>query len=269
MSPEQARGKPVDKRSGHLGVRLRALRDADGPARVRRRRRRRTRSPRFFAASPTGRRCPAATPGSVRRLLRRCLAKDRERRLPRDRRRADRHRRRAGLHAASDVVGCRVVRDNRAQWRRACRGPSRSQVSPRRRRHAHAVGAVATGAVAGTAASQRRTRRGRVAVDSRRSPRHPFAGRRRCVRVHAAAGRRQSPSSTSGGSTSCRPTPVVGDRRRQHPVLFAGRPVDRVFRRRQAEEDSRRTEAQPSRSVTRDRSRRHMGRGRHDRFQAT
>ena len=29
MSPEQARGKPVDKRDRHLGVRLRALRDAD------------------------------------------------------------------------------------------------------------------------------------------------------------------------------------------------------------------------------------------------
>ena len=35
MSPEQARGKAVDKRSGHLGVRLRALRDADRAARVR------------------------------------------------------------------------------------------------------------------------------------------------------------------------------------------------------------------------------------------
>ena len=32
MSPEQARGKTVDKRSGHLGVRLRALRDADRKA---------------------------------------------------------------------------------------------------------------------------------------------------------------------------------------------------------------------------------------------
>ncbi len=30
MSPEQARGQPVDKRDGHLGVRVRAVRDADG-----------------------------------------------------------------------------------------------------------------------------------------------------------------------------------------------------------------------------------------------
>ena len=34
MSPEQARGKPVDKRSRHLGVWLRALRDAHGNAGV-------------------------------------------------------------------------------------------------------------------------------------------------------------------------------------------------------------------------------------------
>ena len=39
MSPEQARGQAVDKRDGHLGVRLRALRDAHGQARVRGRRR--------------------------------------------------------------------------------------------------------------------------------------------------------------------------------------------------------------------------------------
>ena len=37
MSPEQARGKAVDKRDRHLGVRLRALRDADRAHRVRRR----------------------------------------------------------------------------------------------------------------------------------------------------------------------------------------------------------------------------------------
>ena len=30
MSPEQARGKAVDKKSRHLGIRLRAVRDADG-----------------------------------------------------------------------------------------------------------------------------------------------------------------------------------------------------------------------------------------------
>ena len=41
MSPEQAKGKPVDKRTRHLGVRLRALRDARRPARLRGRRRQR------------------------------------------------------------------------------------------------------------------------------------------------------------------------------------------------------------------------------------
>ena len=41
MSPEQARGKAVDRRARHLGVRLRALRDAHRQAGVRRRGRRR------------------------------------------------------------------------------------------------------------------------------------------------------------------------------------------------------------------------------------
>ena len=36
MAPEQARGKPVDKRSGHLGVRVRAVRDAHRQESVRR-----------------------------------------------------------------------------------------------------------------------------------------------------------------------------------------------------------------------------------------
>ena len=35
MSPEQARGKPVDRAHGHLGLRLRALRVPHGPSRVR------------------------------------------------------------------------------------------------------------------------------------------------------------------------------------------------------------------------------------------
>ena len=38
MSPEQARGKAVDKRDGHLGVWLRAVRTAHGETGVSRRR---------------------------------------------------------------------------------------------------------------------------------------------------------------------------------------------------------------------------------------
>ena len=41
MSPEQAKGKAADKRERHLGIRLRAVRDAGGPARLRRRGRQR------------------------------------------------------------------------------------------------------------------------------------------------------------------------------------------------------------------------------------
>ena len=74
MAPEQARGQPVDKRARHLGVRLRALRDADRPPRVRGRRRHRhrwrrsRRRARLDALPADARRAP--------RLLRRCLEKD-------------------------------------------------------------------------------------------------------------------------------------------------------------------------------------------------
>ena len=34
MSPEQAKGQRVDRTHGYLGVRLRAVRDADGPSGV-------------------------------------------------------------------------------------------------------------------------------------------------------------------------------------------------------------------------------------------
>ena len=80
MSPEQARGQIVDKRDRHLGVRLRALRDADG-------------TPPFAGETvtdtlaailehkPDWTKLPAATPAAVRRLLERCLAKDPRQRM--------------------------------------------------------------------------------------------------------------------------------------------------------------------------------------------
>ncbi len=82
MSPEQARGKPVDKRTRHLGIRLCALRDAHRPAAVRRPRTSPRSSRGSSSTSRTSMRCLASTPAPVRRLLRRCLEKDRRKRLP-------------------------------------------------------------------------------------------------------------------------------------------------------------------------------------------
>ena len=67
---------------GRLGVRVRALRNADRAARVSRATTCRRRfSPRVLKAEPDWRRLPAETPPAIRRLLRRCLQKDRKHRL--------------------------------------------------------------------------------------------------------------------------------------------------------------------------------------------
>ena len=93
MSPEQARGQAGRQADGHLGVRLRALRDADGAACLRRRdgvRRHRGQSSR---PNRIGRRCRPRPQQPVRALLARCLAKDSRAAAPRDCRCAVRSRR--------------------------------------------------------------------------------------------------------------------------------------------------------------------------------
>ena len=81
MSPEQARGKPVDTPHRHLGVRLRALRNADRATHVCAAMACPTSWPRCWRESPIWRRCRPRRPPSIRRLLRRCLEKDPTKRL--------------------------------------------------------------------------------------------------------------------------------------------------------------------------------------------
>ena len=77
MSPEQAKGRAGRQAQRHLGVRLRALRDAHRHGARSTARTSATRSRRSCAASPTGRALPARLAAAIRRLLRRCLEKDR------------------------------------------------------------------------------------------------------------------------------------------------------------------------------------------------
>ena len=81
MSPEQARGQGRRQARRHLGLRLRALRDADGPACLRRRRRVRTRSPRVVEREPDFDALSPCGTGRVRQTLRVCLRKDPKQRV--------------------------------------------------------------------------------------------------------------------------------------------------------------------------------------------
>ena len=71
-------GRQADR---HLGVRLRVVRDVDGPAGVRRRRDVADTIAAVLEREPDWSALPAKTPVSVRRLLHRCLEKDPKRRL--------------------------------------------------------------------------------------------------------------------------------------------------------------------------------------------
>ena len=81
MAPEQARGKAGRQARGHLGVRRRALRDADRPARVRGRRRDRRRSRAVLEREPDWRRCRQRRRRACVGCSARCLEKDPKQRL--------------------------------------------------------------------------------------------------------------------------------------------------------------------------------------------
>ena len=80
MSPEQARGKAVDKRTDiwAFGCVLYEMLDRQARVRGRRRFRHAGRGP---AGEPDWAELPAEAPASIRKLLRRCVEKDRKRRL--------------------------------------------------------------------------------------------------------------------------------------------------------------------------------------------
>ena len=80
MSPEQARGRAGRQTDRHLGVRLRALRDAVRPARVRADSTTDTLA-KVLQHEPEWRALPPETPQSIRELVARCLQKDQRLRL--------------------------------------------------------------------------------------------------------------------------------------------------------------------------------------------
>ena len=238
MSPEQARGKVVDKRTDiwALGCvlyeMLTGLRPFGGDdvtdtiaAVVR--------------ADLDWSKLPADTPTAVRRLLRRCLEKDRMRRLSDA---AD-----AGLeidealspvagdaslehaaHPASATVG--------AGWRRVLPWTSTGALAAGLAVGTYALGAVAEAVTAAAGARERPTGRGRVAGGRWRRRHEPLARRLR----HRVRGAERRGDTAPALCATAHPTAghsFVGDRGRRQPVLFTGRPVDRVFRGRQAQED--------------------------------
>ena len=234
----------------HLGVRVRALRDADRPPRVRGRRRVRHARGGSESASPTGARC---RPRRRRRSAGCCAAVSQ----------------RTAKRRLRDIGDARLEIDERA---RAEPQPASAQ---RRRRRGDAsarlvvglalVVALAAAALCVWALRPTSPRRPRCAS---RSPR-----RRRPIRCRwrfRPTGRRLSSWRRPKASRGCgcvRWIPVGaavdGDRRCDISVLVAGQPVHRVLCGRQAQADRYRRRI-GQRSRTRLAARRYVEPGRHD-----
>ena len=239
MAPEQAQGPVGRQARGHLGVRRRALRDAHRPAARSTAKTSPICSPRCSARTSTWTRCRPDIPPRLRRA-------DPALPVARSEAASARHRRRAP----------RCSTDPRRARRRGRGSPVAS--APRHRAPpggarcrgrvagmglgcgaglcARHLGALAFDTRAHTAPPARQHRRRRVARDRPRRRGDSVAGRND-ARVFRAAGEPDAPVHPQARS-------VAGDAARRHrggglPVLFAGRPVDRVLRRRQAEEGVR------------------------------
>ncbi len=232
MSPEQARGRPVDKRADiwSFGVVLFEMLTgqrlfsgetiSDTLASV-------------LKTEPNWHALPAAAPPRLRGLLRRCLDKDAKRRL-RDIGDA-RVQIEELLSGAPDEAGVSAIPTPQSVWQRALpwgvaaaavvvAAAATTRWSPWRNPSSSAP--LRLNADLGADVSQlgRRTER--------------LAGRRH-GRVRGAEGRGAESPALRATTQPITGHALVGDRQRRRSVLFAGRPVDRVFRRRQAEEDRR------------------------------
>ena len=237
MAPEQAQGPRGRQARGHLGVWRRALRDAHRPARCSTAKT----SPITLAAVLTRRRrawtrCRRTSRRALRALLRRCLVRDPKQRLrdigdARLDARADHspaRPRRRGVAAASATR-----RQSSPRGGARCRGrvagalgvalvsalvvwaPWRATPAPAPRRLLASIGVDAS-LVTDRGAAAILSPDGTTLVFSARQDSQPRLFIRKLDQLAGDAARRH--------------------RRGRLPVLFAGRPVDRVLRRDQAEE---------------------------------
>jgi hypothetical protein len=203
MSPEQAAGKPVDKRSDlwAFGVVLmemltgRPVFTGETVSHV---------LAAVLRAEPDWSTLPAETPAPIRTLLRRCLEKDRKRRL--DSAAAARLEIDEALAPISEASTVRVTMQE-AAWRRALPWASTGALASGTRGSARAVGAVAAAAseraAPGERGARRRCRWSSGATHPRRSASPPSCrttGRSSpSLRSRTAAARH---AFTSGASTS-------------------------------------------------------------------
>ena len=247
MSPEQARGKPVDKRADiwAFGVLLFEMLTgkrlfggetvSDVLAAVL------TREPRWNEL-------PAATPPSVRRLLRRCLERN-----PRNRQHDI-----ADVRVALDEAIAGATEEGQAALAPAAGRPrwhDPTAGSRRRpdRRGRFALGDVAPGAGARAGRPpERRAGSGRHAGDGgvRDGDGRDRVSGRQPARLRGADGRGRGFAALREAPRVARGFPAVGHRQRPQPVLLARRELHRVLRRTASSRRSPSPAAPPSLSAT-------------------